>query len=389
MEAIAAIAGVLLIGLVLWDAFETIVLPRRVQRRLTLTQVIYRLTWRPWAALARRLPAGQQRETYLGFYGPLSLLLLLAIWSSALVCGFAGLLWWLGIARAGQAEPSSFATALYASGTTFFTLGLGDVTPRTPAARAATVVEVGTGFGFLALMIGFIPAFHQKFAERELDVGLLDARAGSPPTALEFFRRNMDGGDVRAVERFLQEWEVWAARLLESHLSYPPLAYFRSQHDNQSWLGALAMILDVSALALAGIEGLSRSARFTFAIGRHAAADLSQVFNTPPRGEPTDRLPPDQARQLCEGLAAAGVRILEPERFQKRLGVLRAQYEPFLVALADYLLMPLPAWIPAADAHDNWEVTAWGALDRDNLVIVEPDHAPGHAEAGSGSVTIR
>src|SRR5437773_2449501 len=181
MSLLAGIAGGILVAVVLWDAFETIVLPRRVTRRVRLTRFFYRATWRPFAASARFVHAGGRREAYLGFYGPLSLLLLLVLWAAALVLGF-GLLQY-------AAAPGSFTTDVYMSGTTFFTLGLGDVAPRGTFARVLTVVESGLGFGFLAIVIGYFPVLYQAFSRREVSISLLDARAGSPPSAAELPRR--------------------------------------------------------------------------------------------------------------------------------------------------------------------------------------------------------
>ncbi len=141
----AAPIAVVLIGIVLWDAFETIVLPRRVTRRWRLARFFYRLTWKPWAAIARRIASRARRESFLGFYGPLSLLFLLALWAASLVLGFGALHWSLVTAMHAPDGPPSFGTYLYLSGTTFFTLGLGDVTPRGPLARGLIVLESGSG----------------------------------------------------------------------------------------------------------------------------------------------------------------------------------------------------------------------------------------------------
>ena len=204
---------------------------------------LLRLTWRPYAAVARRIGDDARREAYLSFYGPLSLVLLVGVWAFVLVLGF-GVLHWAD----GQGD---FGTDLYLSGTTFFTLGLGDVVPNSGMARALTVIEAGTGFGFLALVIGYLPIVYQMFARREMNVSLLDQRAGSPPSAAELLRRNVDSGDLSLLIQLLHDWEIWLADLLENHLSYPALAYFRSQHENQSWVAALAVILDVCAVGLA------------------------------------------------------------------------------------------------------------------------------------------
>ena len=145
-------------------------------------------------------------------------------------------------------ETPTFRTDFYFSGTTFFTLGLGDVTPRPGLARLITVTEAGTGFGFLGLVISYLPTLYGAFSQRELNISLLDARAGSPPTAAELLRRHAQFRDAKCSVSILHDWEIWSAQLMESHLSYPVLCYFRSQHDNQSWLAAFAAVLDVCAL---------------------------------------------------------------------------------------------------------------------------------------------
>src|SRR5206468_6633501 len=201
---------------------------------------------------------------------------------------------------------AAFLDHLYLSGETFFTLGLGDVTPMSRAGRAITVIEAGVGFGFLALVIGYLPVLYQSFSRREVNITLLDARAGSPPSAEELLRGF--GADDEELTVLLAEWERWAAEVLESHLSYPVLSYYRSQHDNQSWLAALTTVLDASALVMAGIEGAcARQARLTFAVARHAAVDLAQVLGRPPAVAAADRLPSDELARLRAALWASGV----------------------------------------------------------------------------------
>jgi hypothetical protein len=304
---IAAISGISLILLVLWEGFETIILPRRVTRRFRLTRFFYRGSWRPWVKVINILVHARQRENWLSYFGPLSLLLLLGIWAGGLIYSFALLHWALGSAILSMGGGAGFLTDLYLSGTTFFTLGLGDVLPRTPVARLLVVLESGMGFGFLALVIGYLPALNQSFARREVSISLLVARAGSPPTASEMLRRHNHDRGKEALRQLLHEWELWSAELLEGHLSYPVLAYFRSQHENQSWLAALTAILDTSALIMAGMEGAyERQAELTFAMARHAVVDLSLVFRTSPCEPDQDRLPPEKLADLRIMLASSG-----------------------------------------------------------------------------------
>lgn len=360
MATVAIISGICLIILVLWEGFETIVLPRRVTRRFRLTRFFYRSSWRPWVKMVKALIPARRRESWLSYFGPLSLLLLLSIWAGGLISGFALIHWALGSAVLAMDGKAGFLTDLYLSGTTFFTLGLGDVLPRTSLARLLVVVESGMGFAFLALVIGYLPALNQSFARREVSISLLDARAGSPPTASEMLRRHNHERGKEALRQLLHEWERWAAEFLEGHLSYPVLAYFRSQHDNQSWLAALTAILDTSALIMAGLEGASeRQAELTFAMARHAVVDLSLVFNTGPREPNADRLPPEKLAELRRILASSGQRLQDGDAVDRKLAELRLLYEPYVYSLATYFQVSLPPWIADERWVDNWQGSFW------------------------------
>jgi Ion channel len=361
MRDIAIILGVALLLIVLWDSFETIVLPRRVRRRLRLTYLFYAFTWRIWSTTARRLHAADRRDNFLSYYGPLSLIMLLGVWAISLALGFALLHWGLGsMLLDAQGNEMGFGGALYMSGSTLFTLGMGDITPRSTLARALTVAEAGTGIAFLALVIGYLPVIYQAFSRREVNISLLDARAGSPPSAGELLRRHAEHDTTEEMVQFLRDWERWSSELLESHLSYPVLAYYRSQHDRESWLTALTMLLDVSALVIVGVDGIPVSpARLAFAMARHAAVDLSQVFDTPPLMPHHDRLPPTDLMRLREMLADAGMALREGSDADQKLTALRAKYEPYVNALAEYLLVALPPWLPETDATDDWQTSVW------------------------------
>jgi hypothetical protein len=354
LHVIAAIVGVLLIAVVLWETFETLVLPRRVDRRLRLTRIYFRSFWHAWSAVGRG-SSGPRREKYLSVFAPLSLLFLFGLWAIGVILGFALLQWGLQLAITGH-RAGAFGTDVYFSATTFLTLGLGDVTPLTSPGRAITAVEAGLGFAFLALAISYLPVMYQAFSRREVRISMLDQWAGSPPSAMEIFRRASQFGDLASVNGLLADWELWAAELLESHLSYPILAWFRSQHDNQSWLAALTTILDASALALSGVDGVSPwQARRTFAMARHAVVDLAQVLAD--RYEPTEHMRPDDRSSLRDGLEAAGVG-LHP-RMEERLAPYRRMYEPYAHALSHRLQMPLPPFAAGLGGPDDWETSGW------------------------------
>ena len=358
---VATLCGIVLIVVVLWEGFETIVLPRRVTRRFRLTRLFYRRTWRPWAKMVGSVVPARWRETWLSVFGPLSLLLLLSIWAGGLIIGFALLHWAAGSAVLAPDGSYGFLTDLYLSGTTFFTLGLGDVVPRSAVARFLVVIESGMGFAFLALVIGYLPALNQSFARREVSISLLDARAGSPPTASEMLRRHGHERGMEALRQLLHEWERWSAEFLEGHLSYPVLAYFRSQHDNESWLAALTAILDTCALVMACSEkACERQAELTFAMARHAVVDLCLVFRTRPREPTYNRLPPETLAELRTTLATAGIKFDEGEAANLKLGELRGMYEPYIHALATYFQVSIPPWIAAERGADNWQGSIQG-----------------------------
>lgn len=356
--AFFGVAGVALIVVVIWDAFETVLVPRRIGRRVRLTRYFYVVTWRLWRALAVGLrPA--RREALLGFYGPLSLLLLLFCWASGLITGFAllGMAWGdRGLAARG------FLVLLYTSGQTFFTLGYGDFAPTTMPGRLLAVLESGLGFGFLGTVVGYLPTLYSAFSQREIEITLMDARAGSPPTAVEFLRRTAQEPARGRRDEILRGWERWAAQLLETHISYPLLAYYRSQHSNQSWLATLVIILDSTAalLARSGASGADQ-AWLTFAMARHALVDITQVFVREFRPVPGERFTPECLRAL-EATPGTGASPEGAREFERRLAELRLLYEPYARALGAFLLLELPPWEHTKARPDNWRRAPWDKL---------------------------
>src|SRR5213594_1592249 len=320
MHIFAVIAGIAIVAGILLDAFETIVLPRRITRTFRLTSWFYRNTWVPWARGARRIKSPARREAVLGYFGPSSLILLLILWAFGLIFGFALLQYGAGEHLQLSNERVSFGALMYHSGETFFTLGYGDITPVSPVARALAVLEAGMGFAFLGVVIGYLPTIYSAFSRREIEISLLDARAGSPPTAAELLTRFGNCPQQTVLDEILRDWEHWAAQVLESHLSYPVLSFFRSQHNNQSWLGALTTILDGSALVMAGVEGLRNDqAKITFAMARHAMVDLAQVVNASYDPGVSDRLTPEDLKRLRDSLATRGVKLRDSTEFEEKL----------------------------------------------------------------------
>lgn len=372
MHVAAMVFGCVFLAGVLLDAFQTIILPRRPVGQFRITRIFFLVTWGPWTWLTEHWPVKRSREQMYSFYGPLSLLLLFVVWAGLLASAYALIYFGMHMPFADPTHPVTaferLRSCFYVSGTTLFTLGLGDVQPATHAARMFLVVEAGTGLGFVALVIGYLPVLYTAFSTREISVALLDARAGSPPTAGELlFRHNFHGGH-EAMTALLAEWERWCAAMLETHISYPILCYYRSQHDNQSWLAALTAVLDTCALLITTVEGPStRQAQLTFAIGRHTLVDLGHVFQQESnerrlRSERPERLDDEEFARLCDLLSEAGFSLCGDMGARERLTAIRVLYEPHACAMANYLRLRLPAWAPPprdpGKKPDQWSTVA-------------------------------
>jgi hypothetical protein len=388
LHVAAFIAGLFFCQGVALDAFQTIILPRRPTGRFRITRLFFIVTWAPWVLMAEHVSDKKLRNQIYSIYGPLSLLLLLLLWAVLLIFGF-GLFYFsmrspFGDVMMGHSNSvwAQFGTDLYVSGTTLFTLGLGDVVPHSLVARGFIIFESGVGLGFVALVIGYLPVLYQAFSHREISVALLDSRAGSPPNAAELIRRHSFEGSEEAIIALLEEWERWSAEILESHISYPLLCFYRSQHDTQSWLAALVSILDTCALLISVIEGAhSRQAQLTFVMSRHALVDLSEVFEVLDRSEEHpqaafDRLPSKDFYHLCEALGENQIRLCGDPAAAKRLNTLRALYEPQAFALSDYLRIPLPAWVAPPKVNDQWSILTRMRTDAASALKAVADRSP-------------
>ncbi len=343
----------------LQDAFEVMLLRRRVSRKYRLTRLYFRATWSVWSSIARRLPPGGRREGFLSIFGALSMIALFVTWAAALIIGLGLLSWAL------QAS-SPLIEQIYLSGATFFTLGYGDVVPRRSLTRFISVAEAGMGLGFIAVVIGYLPVLYQLFSRREAHVILLDGRAGSPPTATTMLRRHAEAGSLASLNELLREWETWGAELLESHLSYPMLVYYRSQHDNQTWLAAITAIMEICALILVGVEeSPALQARMTFTMARQVAVEMARSLGvSPSRHGGVDRLPPEMFARMLAVFEAAGLKWNGGPGAREVLASLRATYEPLLDGLGLRLILPLTEWIAAEDAVDHWQRGHRGMIAR-------------------------
>lgn len=360
---VSLFVGVLLLLIVLWDSFETVVLPRTVTRSVRFTRIFYLTLWGLASGLLRRMPRdGSQGNWLQNCFGPLSLILLFGCWAVMLVVAFGLILY--GV-TGGHIGSGGLEGAFYNSGSTFVTVGLGVETPHTRLMRFLVVAEAGNGLAFLALVIGYIPVIYQSFSRREVGVSLLGARAGSPPVGAELLRRYSEAGQIEALADVLQEWERWAADILESHLSYPVLTFYRSQHDRESWLAALTAVLDACALLHLGCveeaawrARLEWQAQLTFAMARHAVVDLALILHVDPEHPEKavlTRLAAEEFDALHALLQKSGFPLQGNAAARGRLDEARRQYEPYLSALSERLMLDLPPWLLTHPQADNWQ----------------------------------
>ncbi len=384
MKPILGILAAVVLMFVLQDAFEVMLLPRRIRRRLRFMRVYFNATWAMWSRVGLRLRDPAEREHMLALYGPLSMLVLFALWATALITCFGTIMWTLE-PPPGVGGGSPLPEQLYMSGVTFFTLGYGDVVPHSGAAQFASVLEAGTGIGFIAVVIGYLPVLYQLFTRREAHVIQLDGRAGSPPNATTMLCRHAEGGGLDQLNELLREWEIWGSELLESHLSYPMLAYYRSQHDNQSWLAALACVIDTCAVVLVGVRSMPPlQARMTFTMARQVLVEMAQSFNIPPsRFDGGDRLPPERYASMEERLQEAGLDWEGGDEARATLTALRSTYEPLLDGLARHLLLAVPDWLPNERTADHWAGGHRGLIAR-RLMEELGDHENREPQRGDG-----
>src|ERR1700720_893005 len=371
----ASIAGIVLIFIILMDAFETVVLPRRIRRTFRIASWFYRKSWRLWIRVGQHIKSANRREGFLAYFGPLAIFPLLGFWALGLIFGFACVQYGLGEHLTLGSEKITFWKVLYMSGETFFTLGYGDITPTNYAARTLAVMEAGMGFAFLGVVVGYLPVIYNSFNTREIEISLLDARAGSPPSAAEFLGRLGCCPEQTVLDEIFRDWERWCADLLSSHISYPVLIFFRSQHPNQSWLSALTAMLDVTSLIITGVDGIHpEQAKLTFAMARHAVVDLAQVVNAEYSPHDVGRLSAEDIVRFRAHLVEHGVNFYDKADAPERIAELRILYEPYLYSLSRRLLMTLPPWIHTDHKKDNWQGGPW-----DRAIQARALEHPGHA----------
>jgi len=342
LETLEVIVGIAVVFYILNDIFQSVVVPRPTPARFRLTRWVVRPGWRAWRAMGLRTRSSGERERLLGVYAPLVVVLLLLLWLTGLVVGYA--LIFYGLRNQLHPLVHDFPTALYFAGTSVLTIGFGDFVATSGVARLLALTAGGTGLGTIALAISFLFSLYGSFQRREILIVTLDARAGAPPSGVNLLETMAKLGMADDLPHFFEEWEKWAAEVLDSHMAFPILAYFRSSHDNESWVSALGAVLDATTLVTTTIRGGPHGpAKMMFAMGRHLVEDLARFFRIESDHDPgVERYEFDQAR---ERLAGAGWSLLGPEESWVAFSRLRAQYAVALNNMAKWWAAPPTQWI--------------------------------------------
>lgn len=352
METLAFAVGVLLLVAVAWDLFETIVVPRPTPGWFRMGKYVVRSFW--WVVRAVGSPRrGGTHDTLLGLFAPTATLLLLACWLGALVIGDGLILYALRDQL--SPVPTDLGTTIYFAASSVLTLGFGDIVAAGPLARTVVVVSAVSGLGVVALVVTFLFSLYGSYQRREVQVVTLQAAAGAPPSAVQLLETYARLDLTRRLPDLFAEWERWAAEVLDTHVAYPLLGFFRSSHDNLSWISALGTVLDAASLVLTTIEGVPRGEAELFrGVGSHLVEDIVNLgfrLGVKPGAGPAtagagvDRGAFDEA---WARLREAGYDMVPAERAWEAFEAARTVYSGRLEAMARYWATPTNSWLDSA-----------------------------------------
>ena len=341
IEVVVALAGAVLVVWILNDVFQSVIVPRPTPG-IRPTNILARLTWPAWRAIGVRMATAGKREMHLGRYASLLLVAIYLVWLVGLLVGFGLILF--ALRSQVRPVPVDLVEAIYFAAVSLVTIGFGDIVATEALARAVAVVAGATGLGVVALEISFIFSLFAAFQRREALVVTLDQRAGAPPSGVRLLETMAEERMRDDLAPTFGEWERWAGEVLDTHVSYPILAYFRSTHDNESWIGAVGAMLDAATLVITTIDdGPAGQARMMWAAGNHLVEDIAQFFRlSADDGVGVERAEFDAAR---ERLAAAGYRLRDADASWAAFTKARAKYAGRLNALARHWAVPPSLWI--------------------------------------------
>ncbi|HEX3334579.1 MAG TPA: hypothetical protein VHS57_09570 [Acidimicrobiales bacterium] len=350
-RVVVTVVGVVLIVGILSDAVATLIVTQGSSGLWRPTRLFYASTWRLTRATAARLP-DRAGEYALNVYPALSLLGLLVVWLAGLMIGWSLVYWGLDQKLGGTRD---FGTLVYYAGSSLVTPVFGSA--HGGLVRMLTLLETLTGLVTIALMISYLPALYGAYSRRESRLLTLDDPSGARITPARVIVLNAPGGDVEMLYRSLAEWQMWTADVLESHVSYPMLALFRSQHPGQSWATALGVVTDAATLTSACIEGArDREPYFLYARGRRAILEISDRLHVPTSGQPVSWMVESNFEFAWRQLVDTGLPLRDKAAAWADLQALRSAYGDDLERLIDFLVAPHGFWGHSAEATVAQEV---------------------------------
>jgi hypothetical protein len=340
-ETLFFAAGALIVVSTFSDVFQSVIVPRPANRRLRASAYISRWGWRAWRWFGHTLIANEAREDFLGTFAPLLLVFLLVFWVASLIFGYACIFF----ALHGQIRPApDFGAALYFAGSSLLTIGFGDLVPAGQLARLLSIITGASGFGIVAIVTTFLFAIFGAYQTREAFVVALCNRAGAPPSGVELIETHARLHSIESLNQSLREAQLWMAAVLETHLAYPVLNYFRSTHDDISWVGALGAILDASTIVLTTVDLPNKTeAVFANRLGRHFVNDFAHYLRLGEGAEVgVEQIEFDVAYNR---LAAVGIPLIERSIAWQHFSELRSTYASHLNAMAQLWRIPPAQWV--------------------------------------------
>ncbi len=334
----AAGVGVFIVVGTIISAVKAFILPRAVN--VWLTRFVFHGVGIFFKLRVKRAKTYEERDGIMAMFAPSSLFLLPIFLLILLLIGYTLIFWAL--------EPQPITDALRLSGSSLLTLGY--ESGNETSYELIEFSEAMLGLIVVALLIAYLPTIYAAFSKRETAVALIETRAGTPPTALEFIARSFRTGDLDNLGPVWESWRVWFAELQESHTSLAPLSFFRSTQADISWITAGGAVLDAAALMLSTID-VPRDAHAAYCIraGYLAFQNIATFFDLPfnpnPVGGDPISITREEFEDVCDQLAVRGVPVLA-DRDQAWLDFSgwRVNYDTVLLQLAMITYAPYAPW---------------------------------------------
>ncbi len=335
-------AGLIVVVAAFYDLFKSVVLPRPSVNRFIMVRLLFLVSWSMWRWVSRRMTSPARRETWLATFGPSAVIAMFFTWALAFMLGYALIL--DGLRTQVHPPLDGFGESLYFSASTIVPLSYGDFVPEGVGARIVVLFESATGVGIAALVITLLFSLYAAFQEREELVVQLDAIAGAPPSGVQLLETVFERGLRDELVKTFDDWRRWSAAVLESHLAYPILLYFRSSHDNEAWLNSFGAVMDAATLVMSTVdEDEEGPARLMFTVGNHLVEDLAWNFRYTSSKEPlVDR---EEFEQSVARLKKAGYRVKPPAEAWPKFSHLRGKYASQLIQMAHRLAIIPAEWI--------------------------------------------